>query len=455
LTAIDLRLGPLQADGYIIQRSGVRWLCESGQHCRAGQVFAYCNINLEPAAGRLSGPPPFAEEMELQVAFAARVSGRISINPSAVHGGYLSVRSIDVWNPDAVLASIEPDESPGDGVDGSRLRLLMLAGRRMTNLADAHTGLLPGWHGRKRGWWCEKGETPQTLLSLGICDVTGVVVGEQCAFFEMFEAMPTAAQVVYVPDHPLAPAAPTLLDQLQRTPAQFEAISSDLREFFANSTSAPSPDDWTFAGTLLSVMQQNPIKDSYNIFSANGSARTSPADAVLLSLNAEPQSILRHRKLGYHVHVMRHHQSAAGPAIRSWLASAFEPVRRSVADIKRDYEALIDKIAETTGGEVIIMNRMSTSGYEDISSYMPFDAPLSNTLANVASKELNLMLEDIAERRSLSIIDVDAIAADIGGGDHLPDGIHQSGALQTLLRSELQGVMNSLQATELPRVAVR
>ena len=98
LTSIDLHLSPLRAEGYNILRSGVRYLFETGQYCRPNQVFAYCNITLEPQAGRLSGPPPFADELELQVAFAPRVGGRIAINSSAARGGYLSVRTVDVWD---------------------------------------------------------------------------------------------------------------------------------------------------------------------------------------------------------------------------------------------------------------------------------------------------------------------------------------------------------------------
>lgn len=442
MASIDLRLGPLRAAGQKIYRSGVRWLCQSGQHLRPNQVFAYCNVSLEPLAGRLSGRHAFADELDLQVGFAARVGGCISINSSAARGGYLSVRGVDIWDPETVLASIDPDPGADNCADPSRLRLLALAGRRMTALADSHSGLLPGWHGRSRGWWCEESETPVTLLSLGICDATGVVVGEQCAFFEMFEAMPMASHFVFVPDHPLAPAAPVLLDQLQRTPAKFDAIAADLRGFLAQTPT--SPDDLMFAGTLLSVMKRNPLEDRYDFFSAGGPLRVGPADAVLLSLTAEPQSILRHKKLGYHVQIMRHHQAAAGPAIRAWLVDAFEPVKRTIDDIKRDYEVLIDNMKRLTGGRAIILNRMSTSGYEDISSYLAFDAPMSDTLANVASKELNLMLQDIADERELYIVDVDAIAADIGGADHLPDGIHQSGTMQMLLRKEILNVLRML-----------
>jgi hypothetical protein len=453
VTSIDLHLGPLRAEGYNISRSGVRWLFESGQYCRANQVFAYCNVSLEPVSGHFSEPPPFAGERELQIAFAPRVGGRIVINSSALRGGYLSVCTVDAWDDNDVIAALDPDPDASDVVDSSRLRLLNLAGRRMTAIAGHPSGLLPGWYGRTRGWWCEEGETPVTLLSLGVCDATGVVVGERCAFFEMFEAMQSAAQMVFVPDHPLAPTVPLLLDQLRRTSMQFDAISSDLRGFFAQSTVMPSPDDLMFAGTLLSVMQRNPIEDNYNIFSAGGSTKLGPADAVLLSLAVEPNSILRHRKLGYHIHIMRNHQAAAGPAMKAWLAKSFEPVRRSVDDIKRDYEALIDRLARTTGGRAIILNRMSTSGHEDISSYLGFDAPMSDTLSYIAAKEWNLMLEDIAAERELHIIDVDAIAADIGGGEHLPDGVHQSGPMQMLLRQEILRVLSDLKTANAPIAA--
>lgn len=454
MTSIPLHLGPLHATGYKILRSGVRWLYGSGHQCRPNQIFAYCNITLEPTSGRLSGPPPFAEELELQIAFASRVGGVVSIDTSTARGGYLSVRTVDGWDPATVIGSISPDPGAGEtDADPSRLRLLALAGRRMTDLAVTHSGLLPGWHGRSRGWWCQEGETPVTLLGLGVCDAAGLILGEDCAFSEMFEATQTAAQMVYIPDHPLAPATPLLLDQMQRTPAQFEAIAADLRGFFERSTTPPTPNDMIFAGTVLSVMQRNPIRDGYNIFSANGLARLGPADAILLSLAVEPNSILRHRKLGYHIHIMRHHQPAMGPSFKAWLSQSFEPVRRSIDHIKRDYETLIDRLARTTGGRVIILNRMSTSGHEDVSSYLPFDAPMGDTLSFIAAKEWNLMLEDIADERDLDIVDVDAIAADIGGGDHLPDSIHQSGLMQTLLRREVLSILDNLPRAGAPLAA--
>lgn len=443
MSSLALHLGPLKVDGHKIFRSGVRWLCAPGEQVRANQIIGYCNISLQSAGLRLSGPPPFADEQELQVAFAPRVAGRVAINASMVRGGYLSMHSVETWNPDDVVAHLETDAD--ESAEAGRVRLMMLAGRRMTGLADLQqAGLLPSWHGRSRGWWCEEGETPVSLLSLGVCDAAGIVTGENGAFLETFEAVQQAAQMVYVPDHPVAFTTQLLLDQLSRTPAQAKAIASDLRAFLGETTTAPSADDWMFAGSFLQVMQRSPITDTYTVFSGGGLTQLRPAEVILMSLIAEPQSILRHKKLGYHLNILRHYQAAAGPAIRAWLGSAFEPVKRSLDDIKRDFENLIDTVARTTGAKLAIVNRMSTQGHEDISSYAPFDAPMSNTLTNIAAKETNLMLHDIAETRDIAIIDVDAIAADIGGAEHLPDSVHQSGIMQALLRAEIQQVLREV-----------
>ncbi len=441
---IPLLLGPLKADGYTIHRSGVRWLCEPGQLCRANQVIAYFNLSLEPTTTRLGGPPPFGEERELQVACAPRIAGRVKFDSAATPGGYLSIQGFKAWDADEVMARLEiEDASAASEGDPERARLLLLAGRRMTPLVDVHSGLLPGWHNRSRAWWCEEGETPLTLLSLGVCDATGVILGEQSAFLEMFRAETAPRQLVFFPDHPITPATPVLLDQLERSAAQFRAISAEVHAALARAA-APTANDWMFAGTMLASLQQCPIRETCNIFSASGLRQTRPADAVLLSLNSEPSSILRHKKLGYRLNIMRHHQEAAGPVIRDWLANAFEPVPRTTADIKADYEKLVAAINQATGAQVIILNRMSTSGDENISSYAPFDSPLSGTLANISSKELNLMLHDLADGQGVAIVDIDAIAADVGGGEHLPDGVHQSGAMQEILRAEILHILQGL-----------
>jgi hypothetical protein len=444
VSVIPLHLGHLRADSHSIFRSGIRWLIQPGQHCRANQVFAYCNVRLEPDSAVRS--PPFFEEIPLQVAFAPRVAGRIlaGAGAGAERGGHFNIQAFEFWDAQSVVAHIDANIEPDIDVDARKLRLLMLAGRPITALARDDCGLLPGWHSRIRAWWCDEGEMPMSLLSLGICDVTDVIIGEQRAFLEMFEASLRPAQMVFVPDRPLVPAAPVLLDQLKRKPAMFEAIAADMRKFILDSKISPSHYDWIMFGAFMAVLQGSPIKDQYTLITPSGTVQTKPADALLLSLNSEPQWIFRHKTLGYHVHTLRHHQVAGGPVFRAWLANAFELVKRSVDDIRRDYERLLDGIQDATRARAVVINRMSTSGYEDISSYAQFDVPMSDTLSSIAAKELNLMLHDLAEYRDLAIIDVDAMAAEFGGAEHLPDGIHQSSLMQAALRTEILNVLTDL-----------
>ena len=441
---IDLALGPLAADGFVVNRSGVQWLCEDGHVCRPNEVVAYCNVSLDPAPGVRPGKTPFAAERELQAALAPRVAGRLRIGSGTSLGGHLDTLKAYPWGADTVVGRLEPlDDTGFDDTEGAgSLRVLMLAGRRATGLADVLTGILPGWHSRTRGWWCDDGAAPPTLLNLGICDTSGPIGGGQGAFLEMFEHAAGPGQVVVVPNHPITPCAPCLREQFTRTPADRQAIAADLTRALSDAASPPSADDWLFAGSFVAAMENSPMRETYELLTPGGLRQGGPAGAVLLSLNAEGGTILRHKGLGYHLHLLPFHRAAAGPAVQAWLAQAFEPVKRSIDDIRRDYLALIDTVAAATGGRFLILNRMSSSGREDIASYMPFDAPMSDTLANVASKELNLMLHDLEAERDISIIDVDAIAAELGGAAHLPDGIHQSGSMQAVVRREILAALN-------------
>ena len=444
MSEVPLRLGPLQANGHTIRRSGIRWLCEPGERCEANQVVAYFNI-----AVKRDGPPgtssAFADEHELYVACATRAAGRLRFDPAP--GGYLSMLGLNPWDAESVFATLGLDDADAHLAEtAATFRLMMLAGRRMSALADVQSGLLGSWYGRMRAWWSDD-DLPVTLLSLGICDVTGVICGEERAFFELFASEPLATHVVFVPDHPLAPAAPVLLDQLERTASDAAAIASDIRN--ALTRGVPNASDLMFAGTLLATMQRNPMRETHDLLLPSGLTSSRPADAVLLSLSAEPSVILRHKKLGYRLHLLQHYQHALGPALSAWLTQAFEPVRRTIDDIKADYERLFDAMERATGALPIVLNRMSTSGDETLSNYAAFDAPLSGTLANVEAKELNLMLHDIADTRDIAVIDVDALAAEIGGAQHLPDGIHQSGAMQSILRAEILRALRPLRTTSL------
>jgi len=445
MAELPLCLGPLEAEGFVIRRSGIHWLCEDGHLCRPNEVIGFCNISLERAAGQRSARFPMADELELQVAFAPRCGGRLRIAGGNSPGGYLNVFGLHAWNRDDVLGSLDlvtADQGATD-VAAGEVGLLLLAGRRMNGLADVDHGLLPGWHKRSRAWWCDQPDGLVTLLCLGICDAAGVVRGNHAPFVEAFETSAYPAHLVYVPDHPVLPCAPVLLEQLERSTAENQAIASDLGAAITANRNTATADDWLFAGALLSSLETSPISETYDVLTPTGLRRLGPADAILLSLSAEVQSVYRHKKLGYSLQMLRHRQASAGPAVRSWLASAFEPVKRTVDDIQRDYRRLIAAVSAQTKARILVLNRMSTSGYEDILSYASFDSPMSETLENIAAKEMNLMLHDLSDECDFSIVDVDAVAAELGGAQHLPDGIHHSGTMQAVLRSEIFHVLNS------------
>jgi hypothetical protein len=294
--AVPLKLGPLQAAGFSVYRSGVHWLCEDGHLCRPGEAIGYCNVSVELGSGGWPGAAPFAEERELQVAFAPRLAGRLRRAQDASLGGHLDEFGVHGWDPDTVIGEIEPADGdpPLDG-DESTLRLLMLAGRRMTGLADVLTGLLPGWHNRARGWWGEHAGERPTLLSIGICDAVGPVRGDQSAFLEMFEAAAFPAHVVFVPNNPVAPCATCLFEQFTRSPAAHQAIASDIVAALAGGSVKPTADDWLFVGALLVALDRSALRDTYDLLTPQGLSKGKCPTSVLISAQAEGASILQRK----------------------------------------------------------------------------------------------------------------------------------------------------------------
>jgi len=66
------------------------------------------------------------------------------------------------------------------------------------------------------------------------------------------------------------------LDLLRRGDGAFEAIRDDLEAIVAT----PVPDDWTFTGIMLSMIERCPIRDTYDLLTPTGITRTKPAGRV-------------------------------------------------------------------------------------------------------------------------------------------------------------------------------
>ncbi|HEY5412374.1 MAG TPA: hypothetical protein VIJ94_16770, partial [Caulobacteraceae bacterium] len=197
-----LALGPLEAEGFGVRRSGLRWLRPDGHVCRPGELIAQAEIRLVHRGSK--APMPFAGERTLQVALAAPLGGRLRIEDRSSAGGWLDHLAVHDWNADEIVGSIEAPEETGS-TQPLPLRRLMLAARRMTWAVDAFTGLLPGWNLTSRAWWGETEPPATTLLCLAICDTIGFVRGDQGGFTELFEGATFPAHIVHATEHPIAP----------------------------------------------------------------------------------------------------------------------------------------------------------------------------------------------------------------------------------------------------------
>lgn len=450
LTRVPLRLGPLGLPGYSVRRSGIRWLCEDGHLCRAGETVAFCNIGLAAESATGWADPPFPDEYrDLQVALAPRIAGRIRQSATSSYGGFLDwVEDFQVWSPDFVIGHLERAEGAGAGLPGDEdeLEILIEASRQRFALSGDRRTLMGGWHDRGRAWRARDGEGLGSVLSMGICELADVLRGESWAFLELFEAIGGPAHAIYFEDLPIVPCAPVIHAQTIRAEADHQAITEDIAAYFAKASPAASPTDWLFVAAMQIALRRAPLKDEYDVLSRTGLQRAGPADAVVLSLNAESQTILRHRRLGYPILIHGWLLARSGPTVRAWIKDSFEPVKRTIDDVARDYRALIDLTQASPGrlpAHLLIANGMSTTGDEDVQTYLGFDAPLGDTLLSVHRKDMNLMLHDLARERDVAIVDVDAIAADIGGQRNLPDGIHSSGALQVEVRGEILHILRA------------
>jgi hypothetical protein len=437
MATVALPLGPLAPTGCMIWRSGIQWLCQDGQICAAGDVIAYCNIGVAAAERPASTLEPFARESrDFQAAFVLRAGGRVRHGAGSSLGGFIDqLAHYLVWDPAFTLGTLET----GQPHEAGPLRVLIAAGRRVFEHAEVRVGLLTGWHDRSRVWWADGGAVEGSLLSLGSCEATAAIRGKRLDLTEMLVALPRPAQVIMVPDDVLVPCARVAREQITRTPEMISAIAGDMAETFPRA-SPTAPADWIFGGALLGALTRSPLTEPNHVLTSGGIQRIERPDAVVMSLVAEPRRVFVHRTLGYTLSLHDYRIMEASPAIRGWLRASFEPLDRRPDDVRRDYELLLDRLPE--GTTLLVMNQMSSSGYEDILSYTAFDPPVGLTVGTVNAKDMNLMLHDLAAARGIAIVDVDAIAADMGAGRHLPDGVHQSGAMQAEVRGEILRILS-------------
>ena len=426
-------IGPTQAP---VVRSGVRWTHGDGHACAVNEVVGWCNVRV----GTPASAGVFADDArDLQAVFATRVAGTLRRNAGVSRGGFADrLPELERWQAGQAIGAIDVASS---APAGDALRAMFVAGRRVVEVAEDRSGLLTGWHDRLRAWWGDGDAAPSTLVGLGICEQSTLFRGDREPFREWFAAARGPAHIVYVPDHVLVPCAAVLTAQLRRTPNEARAIRDDFTRSFAQL--APSPQDLIVAGAIVSALLRSPLTERHDVLGPAGAGPAPGVDAVVLSINAEQPRLLRHKGLGYLMAVHEYRVEEAGPTLSAWLIRDFELVRRGVDDARRDYDALVAALRERGVRAILVLNAMSTTPYEDVTTYAPYDAPLAATLGAVRAKDMNLMLHDLARAHDVSIVDNDAMAAELGAAEHLTDGIHGSGTLNAALRDDILRILRA------------
>jgi hypothetical protein len=450
-----LQIPVLHANPFILQRSGLRWTRKNGDVLAAREPFAYAGLSLRAPRGH-PGPVPFGEEPhDLQVAFAPSVGGVLRPASALSHGGFQDLVSSQQWDEGTAIGTFEAAQE-------AELVPLVLAGRRGFDSGEGRGQLLAGWHDRTRAFW-EGGNdgAAGVVLSLGICEQTGIFRGEEFAFLEWFARAPGPAQIISIADERTVHSSAVLLQQLNRTPAQAHAIAQAVHDFvgerigalagypaFVESTrEGVRQGRWSdgqcvlFAMHLLSeAVSASPLLERTDLITRRGLVDQGPPNVTVLSLGSEFTSHFRHRSTGWLVamHAFRL-QSFIGREVRAWLKRDFEPVRRTVADAERDLAALSEVLRARTGGTLLVQNSIISSPADRIPNYSWLGDGFSES-GPVFCAEANLMLSGLTQRHDLSVLDTDALAVDVGV-QHCPDRAHPSRVLLDELRSETHRIL--------------
>jgi len=461
MSMYPLRIPPLSARPFGLLRSGLQWLRRSGDRVLAREPLAYCHLRLSGSKERHAIVPLAEDQHDLQVVLASPTAGTLQYHTDLSRGGYQDLVGSTDWDAGTIVGSIESSEEPVE------LVALVLAGRRGFEHGEGRGGLLAGWHERARGFWQGGGtEDFGTVLSLGTCEQTGIFRGDDMAFLSWFACAPGPAQVITIADERCVHSSAVLLQHIRRTPAEAVAIADAVQgwlgerlqrlppeafpAFQTDASTGRAGGRWPDMQDLLLGMHllgqavgTCPILERSDVLTRRGTLQLGTPNAIALSLASDFAPHFRHRGTGWMIaiHGFRFGHYI-GPGVLEWLRRDFEPVRRTVSDIARDLAALAAEVEARTGAALLVQNLIASSAVNRISNYAWLGSSFSESPPVIAT-EANLMLCDLTRARNVSMIDSDALAADLGVR-HVPDGAHASRELLEAQRREFQRVLRAV-----------
>lgn len=449
-----LKLPPLAAKPARLRRSGLRWLCESGAALQAREPLASCYVRMQaPAGARM----PLAEEQnDIQVVLAPRQAGIVQHRGGLGHGGFRDLVEAGEWRAGEVIADADREDNALDA--------LVLAGRRGFESGEGRGSLLAGWHDKVRGAWeGPGGATWGQVLSLGTCEQNAVFRGEDMAFLSWFARAPGPVQFSWVGDERCVHSAAVLLQHVRRTPVEAAAITAAVIDWINERTRSldtaafpgfqpgaargvlagrwPEAQALSYAFHLMTeAVGTSPILECTELPASGGIIELPPPQVVALTLGSEVAPHFRHRKTGW---IIAMHGFRFGPyigeAVADWLRRDFEPLPRSVDDIRRDLAALADEVHARTGATLLVQNLVASSAADRVSNYAWLGDECDKVLP-VMANEANLMLRDLTRSHAIALVDSDAIAAELGV-DEVPDRFHASQRMVEMQRDDVHGFL--------------
>jgi hypothetical protein len=455
---IELRMPALSASPLRLRRSGLRWLHRTGDRVQAREPLAVCYVRLADSGMNDRHLPLRDEQNDLQVVLAPSNACTVRYREEFSKGGYQALVEGGDWRAGECIADAESLQ--GSGV----LLPLVLAGRRGFENGEGRGGLLAGWHEKVRGFWEGAGEGRfGTVLALGTCEQTAIFRGEDNAFLPWFARAPGPAQIAAVGDERCVHSSAVLLQHVRRTPAEARAITDAVYSWIGERIGRADPgsfpafqpesapgtlqgrwpeaQDILFALHLLAeAVGASPILERSEVITGRGIQELNPPDAVALTLGSEQARHFRHRRTGWIVAIHGFRFGPfIGPGVTEWLRRDFEPLTRTVADWQRDLAALADEVKARTGATLLVQNLVASNAPDRVSNYSWLGDAFDECVP-VMGNEANLMLSDLTRRHSISMIDSDALAAELGVS-HCPDRYHASPELVEAQRAEVHRVL--------------
>jgi hypothetical protein len=272
-------------------------------------------------------------------------------------------------------------------------------------------------------------------VSLGNCEHLGFFAGAAGDFAYWLGGFEGPLHVVFKPDRILVPSAAALRSALGRDDEARERMLQDFASWFPEfAHGPPTARPWLAIATLAEESLEPPVPVRHHaIVDGSGQRLECQPGLVFLSLANEFAVHLRHRELGYVISIPGF-QFAKNPELKPALLRRFDPIRPTAAETRENLAAAFRRIRQVTGAQVAVLN--VTTDPSRIFDWSQIPNP--EEVAAVRSMDLNLALWEAAEQERCWVVDVEALAIELGIRGAHPDRVHPSAALDELVRGAVR-----------------